>query len=71
MPENIEESPGRLRILHKPMGLREIVPAFMDMIPATASGSGVELNARPTPCNARGGESVAAARRVLINTFPR
>jgi CheY-like chemotaxis protein len=30
-----------VRILHKPMGLREIAPALLEMIPATIAGFGV------------------------------
>jgi CheY-like chemotaxis protein len=59
---------SELRILHKPQGLREIALAFMEMIPTTATGFGMDLHARSAPRNASG-ESFAAARRVLNNTF--
>jgi CheY-like chemotaxis protein len=36
---------NELRILHKPMGLREIGPALTDMIPTTVSGFGVGIRA--------------------------
>ncbi len=62
---------NELRILHKPMGLREIAPALVEMIPTTATGSGAELNARSASRNALGGESVGATRRVLGGTFAR
>jgi CheY-like chemotaxis protein len=32
---------NEVRILHKPMGLREIAPALLEMIPATITGFGV------------------------------
>jgi CheY-like chemotaxis protein len=60
---------NELRILHKPLGLREVAPAFMEMIPTTATGFGVGLDARTAPHNASGGEGVARASRALGNTF--
>lgn len=36
-----------LRILHKPMGLRGIAPALIEMIPITIDGLAVERQARP------------------------
>jgi DNA-binding response OmpR family regulator len=36
---------NELRILHKPMGLREIAPALIEMIPTTAAGFGVGMHA--------------------------
>jgi CheY-like chemotaxis protein len=62
---------NELRILHKPMGLREIAPAFMEMIPTTTIGSGAGLNTRSASRKALGGESVAATRHVLGGTFAR
>jgi CheY-like chemotaxis protein len=59
---------NELRILHKPLGLREIAPAFMEMIPTTPTGFGADPHARSAPRNASGGEGVAGARRVL-DTF--
>ena len=60
---------NELRVLHKPMGLREIAPAFMEMIPTTATGSGAELDARSASRNTLGGDGVSATRRVRGGTF--
>jgi DNA-binding response OmpR family regulator len=43
-----------LRILHKPMGLREIAPALIEMIPTTLAGFKVGLRTRAGAANARG-----------------
>jgi CheY-like chemotaxis protein len=61
---------NELRILHKPLGLREIAPALVEMIPTTAIGFGVGLHARSAPLSATDGEDVAGAS-VLGTTFVR
>jgi DNA-binding response OmpR family regulator len=44
---------GELRILHKPMGLREIAPALIEMIPT--NGSGTRMRARAGTRRLHGG----------------
>lgn len=56
---------NELRTLHKPIGLREIVPALIEMIPTIGIGSGVGMKARADPRNVRGGDIVANRARPL------
>jgi CheY-like chemotaxis protein len=58
-----------LRILRKPLGLREIAPAFMEMIPTSATGFGADPHARAAVRHTSRGEGIAGARRVLGNSF--
>jgi DNA-binding response OmpR family regulator len=44
---------NELRILHKPMGLREIAPALIEMIPTTLTGFHVGLRTRADAGNVR------------------
>lgn len=52
------------RILHQPMGLREIAPALIDMIPTAVTGFGVGMKARALATSGRG-DIVAVAARPL------
>jgi DNA-binding response OmpR family regulator len=56
---------NELRILHKPMGLRAIVPALIEMIPTTLPNFGAGMNARVGTRNVCGGEIVADGVRLL------
>jgi CheY-like chemotaxis protein len=56
---------NELRILHKPMGLREIAPALTEMIPTTLSGFGVGMKPRVGTRNGRGGDMVAGRAATL------
>ena len=53
-----------LRILHKPMGLRAIVPALIEMIPTTLTSFGAGT-ARAGARTVRGGDIVADGARPL------
>src|SRR5579872_3878101 len=52
---------NELRILHKPMGLRDIAPALIEMIPTNLSGFGMELKPRVGSRNGLGGDIAAPA----------
>lgn len=60
-----------LRILHKPLGLREITSALLEMIPMPVSGFGIRARAHVGNGNAGGRASVPGARGVLGSALGR
>jgi DNA-binding response OmpR family regulator len=54
---------GDLRILHKPMGLREIAPALIEMIPTNVTGIGMRTRAGTR--SVHGGDLARGGPRLL------
>jgi CheY-like chemotaxis protein len=55
-----------LRILHKPMGLREIAPALLEMIPTIVTGFRSGTRPRASSGNVRGDADEGGARSLAI-----
>jgi CheY-like chemotaxis protein len=60
---------NELCILHKPMGLRAIVPALVEMIPTSLPSVGAGMHARVGAGNVRGGKIVVADRARPLATL--